>query len=309
MAPISVHGVVGVLAFVSGSWLARLGGRNPLGECDLHPILSLELRRVRRKRWWPGRRFFLFYPALLGAALGYGLVLALSDSRNVQLLAVGTGVPALCLLGLITSFLAFVLPWIVPVLTATSVARERELGTLDLLRVTTLTSRSIVLGKLGGCLVWLWPGVLVLALLSPLVWVAGGSVWSLADFTTLMGESAPDARWPWAWLLLADLSEWIRLWGHLALHAAVGLFFSVLSRSSRMAVVASYGAIIGLRVLFSLVSSLLGLALTQIPGITSDVPGTWVTMTPSLTSLGMGFLEFAGAALLVCGATWWLEWM
>jgi len=38
-----------------------------------HPILRLELRRIRRKRWWPGRRFFLFYPVLLGQTLFSGL--------------------------------------------------------------------------------------------------------------------------------------------------------------------------------------------------------------------------------------------
>ncbi len=38
-----------------------------------HPILRLELRRIRRNRWWPGRRFFLFYPVLLGQTLFFAL--------------------------------------------------------------------------------------------------------------------------------------------------------------------------------------------------------------------------------------------
>jgi hypothetical protein len=42
--------------------------------CD-NPILQLELRRIRRRRWRPGRRFFLFYPALLGIVLGFGVML------------------------------------------------------------------------------------------------------------------------------------------------------------------------------------------------------------------------------------------
>jgi len=275
-----------------------------------HPILRLELRRIRRKRWWPGRRFFMFYPALLGAALGYGLVVALSDSASVQVAALVTGVPMVCAVTVVNGLLSFALPWIAPALTAASIVHERELGTLDLLRATLLTERAIVLGKLGGCLARLWPGILALALLAPfqLVWVgaSGGSSYLpllTLDFTSI-------AQLPWAWLVLIGVAGVLRPWADLALYAAVGTFASVPARSSGVAVAISYGAIIVIRVSLSLVTSLLSVAMMAIPGGANGVSGFLlddVLMIPALTSLGRVVIEFVGAALLVWGAIAWLK--
>jgi len=276
-----------------------------------HPIFRLELRRIRRKRWWPGRRFFAFYPALLGAALGYGVILALSDSPGVQVTALVTGVPAVCLLSVLTWLLAFALPWIAPALTAASIVRERELGTLDLLRATLLTERSIVLGKLVGCLAQLWPGMLTLALLTPfqLVWVGGSGLSSYLPALTTDPVSV--AEWPWVWMVVAGVAGWLTPWASLALHAAVGLFVSALARSSGTAIALSYGAVIVLRVSLQLATSLLSVALTMAPAVATDMsgpmPGQAVVMMPALTSLGTVLVEFAGAALFVWGAIWQLK--
>jgi len=275
-----------------------------------HPIVRLELRRIRRKRWWPGRRFFLFYPALLGAVLGCGVTVAFGPRPGAQLAALGSGVLGLCMLNSVTSLLAFALAWIVPALTATSLARERELGTLDLLRATLLTERAIVLGKLGGCLARLWPGVLALALLTPFQVVrTTGSI--LTPYpSALMLALVSGTRWSWAGLALAGVAGALRPWSGLAFHAAVGLFVSTWSRSSGASVAVSYGAIIVTRLGLSLVTSLLGVVLALLPSLEPGLPeAMWngMLVMPSLVTLAAVLLESAGAALLVWGAIGWLK--
>ncbi len=276
-----------------------------------HPILRLELRRIRRNRWWPGRRFFLFYPALLGCALGYGVFLALAESQGGQLAALVTGVPVICLLGVVTSLLAFALPWIAPALTASTIARERELGTLDLLRATLLTERSIVLGKLGGCLARLWPGILALALLAPfqlvgtVAWMGGSGLSGL--FAIDLGFER-GLSWVWGFLLTGVVGL-LRPWGDLALHAAVGLFVSALSRSPGTAIAVSYGAVLVARVTLWLGQTLFsGLGSLLLVGPMLAVPEA-VMLIPALVSLATVFIEVLGAALLVWGAIWALKRM
>jgi hypothetical protein len=276
-----------------------------------HPIVRLELQRIRRTRWWPGRRFFMFYPALLGAALGYGVMLALSDSLYVQLGLFASSLPVVCLLGTFASLLAFTLPWIAPALTAVSIARERELGTLDLLRVTLLGERSVVLGKLVACLARLWPGMLTLALLAPLQLMWGGGISAGAmQLPGLLTDSVSDLGWLLRWLFLVGLVGLLRPWGHLALHAAAGLFVSVLSRSVAIAIPVSYGALIALRVALWLLSSMAGVALTIPLSTAAEMTETAMNarlIIPSLTALGGVVAEFGGAALLVWGTVWWMK--
>jgi hypothetical protein len=264
----------------------------------------------------------------MGGALGCGVVVALSDwleklsapisvpilGTSVQLAALVTGLPVVCLLSVVTSLLALALPWIVPALTGATIARERELGTLDLLRATLLTERSIVLGKLVGCLARLWPGILALALLTPfqIVWVAAsGSLGlsSLAMTGAVVGSRLETGLF-WVWLLLTGVIGWLKPWGDLAFHAAVGLFVSALARSSGMAVAISYSAVLVARVAFYLVSSLISIALMAVPAALVDTPEAVMgelLAVPTLVSLGVVLVEFVGAALLVWGAVWWLE--
>jgi hypothetical protein len=300
-----------------------------------HPILRLELRRIRRKRWWPGRRFFMFYPALLGAALGYGVTLALSDSLGVQLVALVSGVPVVCLVSVVTWFLSFALPWIAPALTAATIARERDLGTLDLLRATLLTERAIVLGKLGGCLARLWPGLLALALLSPfqVVWMAGSSLFAIPSslnvltmstgFDALVMDTDFAAKWQtWTLVLLLAIltvmSGLLKPWCDLALNAAVGLFVSALSPSSGVAIAVSYGAILVVRVTLWLATSILwplllmfvGAAQASLVGTTPAMQKIMMMLAvPGLVPLATVFVESVGAAFLVWGAIWWLKRM
>ncbi len=296
-----------------------------------HPIIELELRRVRRRRWWPGRRFFLFYPVLMGGVLGCSIALALASlldrfsvpvtAWDVQLAAVVTGVPTACLVGTVSSLLAFGLSWIAPALTAGTIARERELATFDLLRVTLLTERSLVLGKLGGCIAQLWPGLLILALLIPfqLLMVAGSGFvqpyfFGFGALPSMM--SPPSTEWLWGWVLLAGMVGLCRPWSNLALHTTIGLFISTLLRSSGLAVAAAYGVIIAVRTALYMLTTMLNAALLMVPGIMLDASGAVVDETllmnsmmviPSLTALAVVVIEFVGAALLVWGSVWWLK--
>jgi hypothetical protein len=299
-----------------------------------HPLVALEVRRVRRKRWWPGRRFFLFCPVVLGGALGCGIAVVLSSilenlrsfgtiasAESVQLAALVTGVPAVCLLSVVSWLLALVLTWIAPALTATTISRESELGTLDLLRSTLLTERSIVLGKLGGCAVRLWPAILTLALLTPfqLTWVVGGGSSSISSLTMtgIMVDSAVGRAQFWIWLLLAGVTGWLRPWGTLALNAAVGMLASVVARRSGAAVAIAYGAIIVLRVGMAMVTYFSNLAIVAVPSLLVDLSQAAITadtmssalVLPSLVSLGILLLEFAMAAGMIWMAIWWLARM
>jgi len=288
-----------------------------------HPLFQLELRRVRRRRWWPGRRFFLFYPALLGCALGYGVMVTFAGSLENRLGILVTGVPGVCLLSVINWLLVLGLTWIAPALTAASIARERELGTLDLLQTTLLSERSLVLGKLAGCLAQLWPGLLTMALLTPfqlLLASSSGAIFSLGSWPGVWFEGG-DAAWmgvgTWLGLLLMSGLGLLRPWSDIALHAAVGLFVSALARSASVAVVVSYGVILGIRAALYLVNALLSAVLAVIPGLlmsgalaggmSEGLVGGLLMAPIIITSLGIICIQVVGAVLLVYAAIWWLR--
>ena len=289
-----------------------------------HPILRLELRRIRRKRWWPGRRFFLFYPVVLGAALGCGVIVALSvglgdlfeplgflNPFELQLAALVTGVPVVCLVSVAASLLSFALPWIAPALTGAAIARERELGTLDLLRATLLTERSIVLGKLGGCLARLWPGLLALLLLAPFQLLGVSASGLLFGQSSLIMLAGMGTGRTWLWVILAGVSGWLKPWGDLALNATIGLFASALARTSGAAIAITYGAIIVTRatlwLMSSILSSVLMVLLLSDPMESGGVSMEYGMLVSGLIPLATVFAEIAGAALLVWAAIWWLK--
>jgi hypothetical protein len=282
-----------------------------------HPILQLELRRIRRTRWWPGRRFFLFYPALLGCMAGYGVILVLTDSLVQRLSISVTALPMVCLLSAVSSLLSSLLPWVAPAFTGSTIVREREMGTLDLLRTTLLTERSIVLGKLGGCLARLWPAILTLILLWPfqLVVVAVGGLVSspVLGSIPLMDGVAIDVGWPWGWLLLSGFVGLLSPWAHLAFHGAVGVFISVVTRSTGAAIAISYGAILVARAGLWLLVSVLGSLPLLLDGLliaptgSSETGVTAMMLASTLPPLVSVCVESAGAALLVWAAIGWLK--
>ncbi len=305
-----------------------------------HPIVQLELRRIRRKRWWPGRRFFMLYPALWGGVLGcialvVGATLLESFSFPIsafpyQMAALVTGAPALCTVSVIAGLLSWALTWIAPVFTAISIVQERESGTFDLLRTTLLSERAIILGKLTGSLARLWPAIVALALLSPFQLII--SLWGrLVGFSSAnapfalalmsMFGAIPDNTFgggmgtTWVWFGIVLLSGLLSPWADLLLNAAVGQIVSVAARSVGAAIAATYGVIIALRVgLYLVMSTFSAIAmlilLTGLDLTGSSPPPAFISSgmaIPSLSGLLTIVLELAGAALLLWGAVEWLK--
>ncbi|MBN1977057.1 MAG: hypothetical protein JW918_06615 [Anaerolineae bacterium] len=290
-----------------------------------NPLFQRELRRIRRRRWWPGRRFFLFYPALLGIALGFGVLLLLTDWLGVRVLAVGAGAVVGLVLGVVVWLLNIALPWIAPALAAATIARERELGTLDVLRTTLLSGRAIVLGKLMGCLAQLWPGLLLLVLLAP-VQVVG----ALGGRTTCLCPAYPGLTMQVMSLelgveyfivslaiqiVMGMLQPLVDVFFNLAL----GLFVSVLMRSSGVAIAVSYGVVLAVRVGAWLATSVLGAvvlyALLEVGAIElasgAPTPGMISALLGGLFSnlipLAVLLAECLGVVGLVWGAIWLLD--
>ena len=290
-----------------------------------NPIFQRELRRIRRRRWWPGRRFYLFYPVLLGIALGYAVMLVATDQLGVQVAAVVTGVPIAFVLGIVVWLLGVALPWIAPAIAAPAIAREREMLTLDLLRTTLLSERAIVLGKLGGCLAQLWPGILLLVLLSPfqVAGVLGSGTLCLCpsypSTSMLMATSGAGIEYVIVGLAVQLVVGTLKPLIDTLFHAALGILVSVLMRSSGAAVAMSYGAVLVVRVVVWLVTAVLGgvLIYTLIdmgvaelaPGAPS--PGIGPALLGGLLSnlipLAVLLAECIGAAGLVWGAIQWLK--
>jgi hypothetical protein len=287
-----------------------------------NPLFRLELRRIRRRRWWPGRRFFLFYPVLLGIVLGFGVMLLLTDWLGVQVLAVSAGVVLGLVLGVVVWLLNIALPWIAPALAAATIARERELGTLDVLRTTLLSGRAIVVGKLLGCLAQLWPGLLLLVLLAPVqvVGVLGGSSLCLcpsySDVAMLMMNAEMGVEYFILRLFVQVVMGMLKPLVDVFFHLALGVFISVFMRSSGVAIAVSYGAVLIARVAVWLVTSVLGAALLYaFMGIdmASGVPSIGVGpevlggLLSNLIPLAVLLAECLGAIGLVWGAIWRLE--
>ena len=254
----------------------------------------------------------MLYPAALGAMLGCGVAFTLGDLFKMRLAAIVSAVPAACLLSALSWLLSFVLPWIVPAFTAPLIARERQLGTLDLLRTTSLSGRSIVLGKLGGCALWLWPGLFTLALLTPfrMTWMFGevaGTSLGL-PLALLAPQSGLDVERLWIWLLVAGCAGLLRPWSDLVFHAAAGLFVSVFARSVGVALAISYGAILVAQTMFGLATSLL---FPMLLVLNTPYWGQWrleyTLALSSLSSLAVVVIEVIGGVLLVQAAIWCLE--
>jgi len=290
-----------------------------------NPILQLELRRIRRRRWWPGRRFFLFYPVLLGIVLGFGVMLVLTDWVGVQVAAVATGVSLGAMLGIVVWLLSMALLWIAPGLAAATIARERELGRFDVLRTTLLSEWAIVLGKLGACLAQLWPGILLLVLLAPfqVVRMLGGSVTCLGpssyfNLATLALASELGVEYVIVSLLLSAFVGALRPLADLALHIGLGMFISTLLRSSGTAIAVTYGAVLVVRVAAWLVTSIGGSVLVY--GLMDPVifENSFVSLGAGMSMLSWLALVFVSlvlivgevlaALLLVGGAVWRLRW-
>jgi ABC-type Na+ efflux pump permease subunit len=117
---------------------------------------------------------------------------------------------------------------------ASTVTREKEDGTLDLLLTTPITSRYYIWGKLRGLVYFVLPLIAV-----P---VASVFIFVIADAIRFTGENA-DARWiafPEAVLILPCILVIVA-----AFAAILGMQMSLRCRTSVMAVMSSVGIVVG----------------------------------------------------------------
>lgn len=294
-----------------------------------HPLVWLELRRLRR--WWSLRWVLPVY--LLGLAL---LVLAGIGVGGIWLVGLGEGtdIPAwvagslatFCPAAALGALVRFTLPWIVPAVAAISIAREREMGTWELLRSTALTEREIVVGKLAGVLGRFWPALLAMALLTPFqiisAMVTQGGNWGIVSTVMVeIGSSSGPELWPV--LLMAALQSLVSQlvpWSRLSLNASVGLAASALSRSTGTAIALAYGGVIGIRVGLIVVSGLFSTGAMAVGGLLGALFGSLVEPTSGMALFGWGFsalssfqvllgvaLEIALALGAICLAIWGVE--
>ncbi|MBN1179948.1 MAG: hypothetical protein JXD18_12105 [Anaerolineae bacterium] len=286
-----------------------------------HPLVRLELRRARRKVWWPKGRFSALVVGGLGAApivialmtlaatFGCVVLLIITDTAQADQIAsaflvVVSGIASLgCLFGALRALVEVGVVWIAPAVAAISIARERELGTFDILRTTLLSERSIVLGKWAGTLIWLWPGILLLLVLTPLqvIWVITNNAINPLTLFALGGSQNEIAHnaWLWGGFLLIGIAGMVKPWADIALHTTTGLFVSTLCKSSGAAVAVTYGALIVMRGLLWITFSSIRAALLTIGvleltamSIASIIGEAWIACAQVL-------LEVAGAAILV----------
>jgi hypothetical protein len=273
-----------------------------------HPILQLELRRVRRWKWWSLPRLGLIslllvlLLALPGTALGLLLAFAepseLSSSTTWEM----GGLFACCPMSTLMTLLRLAVTWLAPAIAAISIARERELGTWNLLRTTPLTSADLVLGKLGGCLGLLAPGWILMLLLTPFQIGWSMTTSALGIVGTMLLPYNPSSLWP---LIVLNVSYQLPAWSHLALHLAIGLFISALSNSSGLAVALSYAGVLIVRITFGVIGGLMNLSLVMLldPMLSGSTWGTFpwpVLLLPVIPFLAELLLANAliGAAIL-----------
>lgn len=284
--------------------------------CKNHPVLQLELRRVRRRRWLSPRLVLPLYVAVLfvatlgGAAAG----LALVQTQAVDMAPAIIPATTLCPANALAWLLGFAVPWIAPAFTATSIAQERERGTWDLVRTTTLSERSLVWAKLLGAMARLWPALLAMLLLIPFQLLLGVSVGG--SILSLLGEGATFDPATSMGILPQVLAVQLAPWAHLALHTTTGLFVSALSRSSGTALAATYGAVIALRVASwfgnNILSALI-IVLLSIATIDPFSPPTLLSNTAVVTILAVlgtlvsPALEGVAALGLVWATIWRLK--
>ncbi len=298
-----------------------------------NPLIQRELARSWHKYGGLRRALMMTWAALMGAALGCGVIATLSRSpvdlsggdfrlqpQGTHLAALGAGLPTFCLLGFLSSTLSGLLPWIIPIFTATSIVREREQGTFDVLRVTLLTEPAIAWGKLATAFLRLWPAILALLFLSPiqLVWISiSGVTWGqpmmMIGLTEIANSPGAVSLSMWGYALLLFVIEFFRPWTNLILYATIGLFISTWARSTAFAVALTYGAMLVTRAAFGILtmlsSTVAPLLLFDASASTTGADPTYLLWISALGAALTLLTSWAGTVALFGGAVWRLRRM
>lgn len=171
--------------------------------------------------------FVVMGAIFLGLCAGWGNP-ALFANNNNELVAFWC---FLCLPSILLTGLTMFGSFMAPALTAPAVSIEIDKGTWDLLRVTPMSTRSIVIAKMFGGLSRLriiWPLMFAVSLLQGLILVCSVALTDgrIALFGAALGVTA--ILRPWLEVLFA---------------AVVGMAASIRVRTATMALVASYTAV------------------------------------------------------------------
>ena len=137
----------------------------------------------------------------------------------------------LCLPGILLNGLTMFVTLMAPALTAPAISTEVDQGTWEILRVTPMPGRTIMLAKLFGALSRLriaWPILFALSLLQGLMWACSLTIGG-GDFS-LLGVPL-------------GLTTVLRPWLEIGFAAMAGLYASARMRSATMALTASYTAV------------------------------------------------------------------
>lgn len=174
-------------------------------------------------------------PFVVIGALFFGICAA---SSNPALFAGGDAYAVfycfLCLPAMLLSALTMFGTLMAPALTAPSVSMEMNRGTWEVLRMTPQSTRSILLAKLFGALARLriWPLLLALSLLQGVLMTCSVT---LAGAQFGLGAAA------------LGLATVIRPWLEVFFAAFAGIYLSTRIRSEIVALAATYGTVIGLK--------------------------------------------------------------
>lgn len=252
-------------------------------------------------------------PIILGVLLGILVAVAAKAAGESQLSGFFTAMATACPANALASLLQFALPWLSPAIAAGAFARERERGTWDLLRSTTLGEPAIVLGKFLGTLALLWPGLLTLVLLTPfqVVWgisnVSGLGA-SLLSLPAMLEQTIEPIEI--VTMISLAIAGQLQFWSRLLFHTSIGLFISALFHSSGAAIAVTYGAILTVRTLFWLFNAiaeslLLVFFFSQMTSAT--IPFLPLSLGVSAYTLVIFAAEIAATVALVGASIWYLQ--
>jgi ABC-2 type transport system permease protein len=180
-----------------------------------NPIVVKELRG--RMRGWRAAIVLSLYLLVLSGVMLLFYAIARPTSQNGALESSQVGK---LLFAVIVTFQTFMVALLTPAFTAAAITGEREQKTFDLLMVTLLRPRSVVLGKLGSALAYVALLIVAVAPLQSLAFMFGGV--------------SPEE---------IILSQVVMLAAAI-LFASIGIFWSTALRSSVMSNVFTYGIIL-----------------------------------------------------------------
>jgi ABC-type transport system involved in multi-copper enzyme maturation permease subunit len=162
MRPVACRGSVEKSKGSRVGWMGRALGWLPGPSLDRNPVLWREWHRSRPTRWMT---------AIVGLLMGTTFVLCFGAAVDFWVNGISFGpAPVWPIIGACSYMLHIIFGLLMlAAIAPTSMAEERQRGSLDLLAVTTLSTREIVIGKWLGTFRLIWPvaiapGFLALAL-------------------------------------------------------------------------------------------------------------------------------------------------